>query len=75
MTWYLKTCFSLSGAALGCAIFMGAAPALAQTAGVENPTSILILSDDFGYGDSGLYGAGAGRGMPTPASTDWRTKE
>jgi arylsulfatase A-like enzyme len=24
------------------------------------------VSDDFGYGDAGIYGGGAGRGMPTP---------
>jgi len=33
----------------------------------KKPNIILILSDDFGYGDSTPYGGGPGRGMPTPA--------
>lgn len=39
--------------------------AQAQTAG-SKPNIILITSDDFGYGDAGVYGGGPGRGMPTP---------
>jgi arylsulfatase len=37
-----------------------------QATAAEKPNIILILSDDFGYGDSGPYGGGPGRGMPTP---------
>lgn len=36
-------------------------------AGEKKPNIILIVSDDFGYGDSGPYGGGEGRGMPTPS--------
>jgi arylsulfatase A-like enzyme len=32
----------------------------------EKPNIVLIVSDDFGYGDAGPYGGGVGRGMPTP---------
>ncbi len=35
-------------------------------AGTEKPNIILIVSDDTGWGDLGVYGGGEGRGMPTP---------
>src|SRR5262249_58584423 len=44
-----------------CAAFIAA---VAQAA--DKPNIIVIVSDDFGYGDAGAYGGGPGRGMPTP---------
>ena len=42
---------------------LATAPALAQD---KKPNIILIMGDDHGYGDIGVYGGGEGRGMPTP---------
>lgn len=36
------------------------------TFAADKPNIILIVSDDFGYGDAAPYGGGPGRGMPTP---------
>jgi arylsulfatase len=40
---------------------------VSPTLAADKPNIILILSDDFGYGDSAPYGGGPGRGMPTLA--------
>jgi arylsulfatase A-like enzyme len=54
---------------------LAVAPAAAQTkvtlqsvppATGQKPNIVLIVSDDFGYGDAGVYGGGPNRGMPTP---------
>ncbi|MDB5650132.1 MAG: Sulfatase [Hyphomicrobiales bacterium] len=51
-------------ALLASAFLLQASNAYAQ---VQKPNIVMIVSDDFGYGDSGVYGGGEGRGMPTPS--------
>jgi arylsulfatase len=48
------------------AVVAAMAVILSPAIAAEKPNIILILSDDFGYGDAGVYGGGPGRGMPTP---------
>ncbi len=49
---------------LATALSWGISPTQAQQS--QKPNIIMIVSDDFGYGDSSPYGGGPGRGMPTP---------
>jgi arylsulfatase len=41
-------------------------PQPVTAAGGNKPNIIMIISDDFGYGDAGCYLGGEARGMPTP---------
>ena len=43
-----------------------ASTALAAPGNEEKPNIVLVLMDNFGYGEIGVYGGGALRGAPTP---------
>ena len=57
---------SLVASSLFASLTMVSAQSMAQ-AQVEKPNIVLIVSDDFGYGDMGVFGGGENRGQPTPS--------
>jgi arylsulfatase A-like enzyme len=47
-------------------LFVSIPLALAAPESSDKPNIVLILMDNFGYGEIGVYGGGALRGAPTP---------
>jgi arylsulfatase len=66
---YRFLCLTGVSAALSLAALI--APAAAQD---KKPNIIMLISDDTGWGDLGVYGGGEGRGMATP-NLDQMAKE
>jgi arylsulfatase len=60
----MKTMKILAFLALGLFLFTGTANA--QKKKNKKPNIILLMSDDTGWGDLGVYGGGEGRGAATP---------
>jgi arylsulfatase len=58
MNRFTSGAFAIAVAALG------STSSIAYAA--SQPNIVMIVADDFGYGDAGAYGGGEGRGMPTP---------
>ena len=57
---------NLKFAACLLALIVAAPLALAEPAGENKPNIVLVLMDNFGYGEIGVYGGGVTRGAPTP---------
>ncbi|EED35320.1 arylsulfatase F [Luminiphilus syltensis NOR5-1B] len=57
---------ALRGLALGCFTIFPAAVAVPSAAASQHPNIVLVLMDNFGWGEVGAYGGGALRGAPTP---------
>ena len=49
--------------------FVFASPLLAAPRSENKPNIVLVLMDNFGYGEIGVYGGGVMRGAATPPTT------
>lgn len=52
--------------AIGLIVFNGAILCAQEKQGTRKPNIVVIMTDDVGWGDLGVYGGGANRGAPTP---------
>ncbi len=48
-------------------IFLFSTPLLSESTANKKPNIVLVLMDNFGYGEIGVYGGGELRGAPTPS--------
>ncbi len=63
----MSECFRIARiAALAIVILVWAFPILAATGNPSKPNIVLVLMDNFGYGEVGVYGGGVLRGAATP---------
>ena len=62
----LLSCFTGGSALFGQSSSSSSDSTSSATASAEKPNILLIVSDDTGWGDPGVYGGGEGRGMQTP---------
>ncbi|WP_371318432.1 hypothetical protein [Pseudomonas sp. IPO3749] len=54
---------------LGCGLLsvgLGAMLNVASTQAAEQPNIVVVMVDNYGWGEPGVYGGGALRGAPTP---------
>ncbi|MBW2691390.1 MAG: sulfatase-like hydrolase/transferase, partial [Deltaproteobacteria bacterium] len=63
----MSKCFRTARIAVFLIAILGlASPILAAPGNPSKPNIVLVLMDNFGYGEIGVYGGGVTRGAPTP---------
>jgi len=63
----MPVCIRPIGATVCLAVLCAALPMTGIAAGSDDkPNIVLVLMDNFGYGEVGVYGGGVMRGAPTP---------